>query len=311
LFQSLRRKRTRPGITGVALTDNELSLAHVTRNGSIELHACESIRAASLAEASRELAKQIHKNSLTNTRCNFVLSPDDYNLLLIEAPSVEAHEMAAAATWKIKGMIDRPLEQLAITVFRVPRDAYRSQRDMIYVVAADRKRIAQVVAMIEQVGLQLESIDIPELAIKNLTDLYNAGTATSMATLDLRFSGSLMNLSKNDAIYLTRHLNTPVGEEISTTAEWGNVRERLVLEIQRSLNYYESQMGQEQIGHILLVPRKNDSELMAEQLNGAMGVRVEVMDLQDKLRTSRELSLHLQHDCIFAIGGALRVEEAA
>jgi MSHA biogenesis protein MshI len=311
LFQLFNNKKARPGLTGVALTDKDLSLAHVIRNGGVELQACESAQVESAHDATRLLSAQVHKNGLVNTRCNFVLSPDDYNLLLIEAPAVESNELAAAAKWKIKDMIDRPLDQLAITVFRVPKDAYRSQRDMIYVVAADRKKIQQVVDMVEQAGLQLESIDIPELVLKNLTDLCCGSSQAGLATIDLRFNGSLMNLSKNEALYLSRHLNTYIGEETLDSADWSAVRDRLALEIQRSLDYYESQMGQAQIGRILLLPRRSDSEKLARELNDVMGVRVEVMDLQGKMNSRVELPFSLQHECMFAIGGALRMGNAA
>jgi MSHA biogenesis protein MshI len=314
LFQLFNRKKGRPGTTGVALTDKELSIAHVARDGAglgVELQVCESIRVESQADAPRLLTSQVQKHSLANSRCNFVLSPDDYNLLLIEAPSVEGNEIAAAAKWKIKDMIDRPLDQLAVTVFRVPTDAYRSQREMIYVVAADRKKIQQVVEMVSQAGLELDSIDIPELVLKNVTELCYPNTPAGIATIDLRFSGSLMNLSKSEALYLTRHLNTHGGEEIMNSTDWSSVRDRLALEIQRSLDYYESQMGQAQISRILLMPRRNDSEKLAQQLNDVMGVRVEVMNIQGKLGRGMELPFSLQHDCMFAIGGALRVEKAA
>lgn len=311
MFQLFNRKKASPGITGVALTDSELSVAHVTRNGSVELHVCESARVDTIADATRLLSSYVHKHGLVDTRCNFVLSPDDYNLLLIEAPAVESHEVASAAKWKIKDMIDRPLDQVVITVFHVPKDAYRNQREMIYVVVADRKKIEQVIELVAQAGLRLESIDIPELVLKNLTDLCYAGTPTGFATLDLRFNGSVMNLSRSEALYMTRHLNTHVGEQILDSHDWNNVRDRLALEIQRSLDYYESQMGQAQISRILLMPRKNDSEKLAQQLNDVMGVRVEVVNLQSKVHADFALPLSLQHDCMLAIGGALRMENAA
>ncbi len=239
-----------------------------------------------------------------------MLSPDDYSLLLVEAPTVEASELASAAKWKIKDMIDRPLDQLAISVFPVPKDAYRSQRDMLYVVAADRKKIQQVVEMVTSAGLQLESIDIPELAMRNITALYT-DDSNGLAMMDLRHDGSLLNLSKNGAIYLTRHLSAQVGDEVLRSHEWDNVKDRLVLEIQRSLDYYESQMGQGHISRVLIAPRKQDSDALKAELDQAMGVKVEIMNLQGKLTSDVELSMDVQQGCLMAIGGALRTGKAA
>jgi MSHA biogenesis protein MshI len=261
-------------------------------------------------EAGKVLAEKAHNMGLEQMRCNFVLAPDDYSLLLVEAPNVEPSELAAAAKWKIKDMIDRPLDQLAVTVFPIPNDAYRSHREMLYVVAADRKKIQQVADMVTSAGLKLESIDIPELAMRNLTMLF-ADDSTGLATMDLRHDGSLLNLSKNGAIYLTRHLSTPVGDEILSSYEWDSVKDRLVLEIQRSLDYYESQMGQGHINRVLVAPRKQDSEALRAQLDQAMGLKVEVMNLQGKLASNIELTHELQQGCLMAIGAALRTEKAA
>src|SRR5690606_33576887 len=129
------------------------------------------------------------------TRCNFVLAREDYNLLLIEAPPVEAEELAAAAKWKIKDMIDRPLEEVAVVAFPVPASAYRNQRRMLYVVAADRKRVQQVVELVANAGLVLEAIDIPELALLNLSQ-HSLDDSEGLALLDLRQGGGMINLSK-------------------------------------------------------------------------------------------------------------------
>lgn len=311
MFGLFNKKKGKPGLLGVSLIDKELALAHVANEaGQPALLACELLQVESAQDGARVLAEKARSLGLEQARCNFVLAPDDYSLLLVEAPNVEPAELAAAAKWKIKDMIDRPLEQLAISVFPVPRDAYRSQRDMLYVVAADRKKIQQVVEMVTNAGLQLEAIDIPELAMRNLTLLYT-DDSNGLAMMDLRHDGSMLNLSKNGAIYLTRHLSTQVGEDILRSHEWDGVKDRLVLEIQRSLDYYESQMGQGHISRVLVAPRKQDSDALKAELDQAMGVKVEIMNLQGKLASDVELSFALQQGCLMAIGGALRMEKAA
>lgn len=311
MFGLFNKKKGKPGLLGVSLIDKELALAHVGNTaGQPALLACEHVALPAATDGAKVLAEKTQSLGFEQTRCNFVLAPDDYSLLLVEAPNVEPAELASAAKWKIKDMIDRPLEQLAISVFPVPKDAYRSQRDMLYVVAADRKKMQQVVEMVTSAGLLLTSIDIPELAMRNLTSLYT-DDANGIAMMDLRHDGSLLNLSKGGAIYLTRHLSTQVGDEILGSYEWSTVRDRLVLEIQRSLDYYESQMGQGHINRVIVAPRKQDSDALKAELDQAMGVKVEIMNLQGKLTSDVELSFELQQGCLMAIGGALRVEKAA
>lgn len=311
MFGLFNKKKGVPGLVGVSLNDRQLALAHVTRaGGELALSACESREITSIQEAGKVLADMVGHYGLQQARCNYVLAPDDYSLLLVEAPPVEKTELAAAAKWKIKDMVDRPLDQLAVTVFPVPPDAYRSQREMLYVVAAEKKKVQQVVAMITAAGLQLDSIDIPEMAMRNLVSTCTDDT-NGLAVIDLRHNGSLLNLSRGGSIYLTRHLSTQVADDVMGNHEWDAVKERLVLEIQRSLDYYESQMGQGHINRVLLAPRKTDSVALEGQLNEAMGVRVEMLDLDEKLGGEIELTPALQQSALMAIGGALRAGQAA
>ena len=227
MFGLFNKKKGKAGLVGVSCNDHELSFAHVTfQAGEPELLACDCASISSWKDAVKVLTGKVAEYGLEQTACNFVLSSDDYNLLLVEAPAVEKSELAAAK-WKIKDMVDRPLDQLAISVFHVPREAYRSQRDMLYVVAAERKKVQQAVDMILESGLTLSSIDIPELAMLNLLDTY-ADDTNGLAMIDLRYSGSMLNLSRNKALYLTRHLNTQIGEEAVNSAKWESVRERLI-----------------------------------------------------------------------------------
>ena len=141
-----------------------------------------------------------------------------------------------------------------------------------------------------------------------ILSLQYTADSYGLAMMDLRHDGSLLNLSKKGAIYLTRHLSTQVGNDILHSNEWEAVKDRLVLEIQRSLDYFESQMGQGHITRVLVAPRKQDSDALKAELDQAMGVKVEVMNLQGVVESDVELTPALQQGCLMAIGGALRTE---
>src|SRR5690606_2176594 len=104
---------------------------------------------------------------------------------------------------------------------------------------------------VEQAGLELDAIDIPELALLNLSALHS-DDHNGLAFIDFREGGSTLNLSKGGAVHLTRHLSTVIAPDSTRSREWDSLRERLVLEIQRSLDYFESQMGQGQIARLLV-----------------------------------------------------------
>lgn len=303
----LKKKGEKKGLVGVSLSDQGLSLAHVLSSAAGHLlESCELLEGGAKPRGDL-LESAVARLGLKGLSCNWVLSDLDYNMLLVEAPRVQPEEMRQALRWRVKELIDWPVEDAVLDVFPVPEDAYRSQGKMIYVVVTRKARIIEVRDLAEQSGLRLQSIDIPELALRNLSSAYT-DDSNGLAFIDLKASGSTLNLSRNGCLYLSRHLNTHVDPGIMDTADWGAVKERLVLEIQRSLDYYESQMGQSQISRVLIAPRGEDTQAMAAELNEAMAVRVETMDLGAMLRLRAPLSPDQERDCLPAIGGALRRE---
>ena len=311
MFNWFNKKQGKPGLVGINYSGQVLSLAHVVPGDEPVLNQCEEHVVESESELLHVLSKLVQELGLEGARATYVLSPNDYQLLLVEAPpNVEGEELNAAIKWKIRDLVDQPVEELAVTVFPVPDDAYRGDQAMVYAVASSKGRIQKIVDLIAEAGLRLEFIDIPELVYKNLTEIY-ADDSNGLAFLDLRGSGSVMNICKQDALYLTRHLNTKLDQDIVSSNDWHTTKERLSLEVQRSLDYYESQMGQVTIPRILIAPRKQDSREVAEQLNTELAVNVEYMNLAEKLASHVELSLGVQHTCLLAIGGALRQDKAA
>ena len=300
----LPKKRASKGLIGLATSDQGLAVARVSSlNHELRLEDCMLLAAEPHGRA-RALADAVSHYNLRGAACTYLLAPSDYNLLLVEAPKVRPDEMSGALIWRIKNLIDHSVDDVAIDYFHVPPGAYHSQGDMLYVVAARKLRLLEARDMVEEAGLDLEAIDIPELAMLNLSRLYGDDT-NGLAFIDFRSDGTTLNLSKGGAIYLTRHLSTLLPQNIALAREWDSLCERLVVEIQRSLDYFESQMGQGQVDRLLLAPRPGGAELAA-QLNHAMGVRVENLDLTRCFQAGLDLPAQLQHDCLLAAGGALR-----
>lgn len=300
------KKKRASGRVGVAVSDECVSIARVTRTtDAANLDQCIKIPVQSAKEGGDALKAKIAEWELEGTPCSYVLDPRDYNIHLIEAPSVEAAEMKSAVRWKIKDLLDMNVEQAAIDIFPVPENAYKGRTNMVYVVASLKSKIGQIVDLITASGLELEVIDIPELAMKNLTSEF-MNDEHGLAFMDLRKSGSTMNLSKNGSLYLTRRINTQIDSDVMESEDWESLKEKLVLEIQRSLDYYESQMGQSQISTMIIAPRESDTQQMAETLDAAMEVRVTALDLASNLQSSEQYAPELYQSCMSVIGAALR-----
>ncbi len=300
-----KKKAKSSGRVGVSVTGDVMALAHLEmRQGVPHLRQCQTVEIGSAREAGPALERLVKSMGLDGEQCSYVLDYQDYSMHLVEAPNVEPEELRVAMRWKVKDLLDMKVDDAAIDVFPVPDDAYRG-RKMAYVVATQKAKIPAIVKMVESAGLELAIVDIPELAMRNVSSLYLKDN-NGAAFMDLRRTGSTMNITRDGNLYLSRRINTQLDPEVMQSDDWPSLRDRLVLEIQRSLDYYESQMGKGQINRILIGPRQLDGEAMAEALNELLAAQVSPFNLADYLQSDVAFNSVLQQQALTAVGATLR-----
>lgn len=306
-------KKRAEGLVGLSINDQRIALAHITRKrDDVFLQNCvrEALSGGArdgLKAARDRLPALVEELGLAGVNCSCVLAPRDYNIYLVEAPEVEPDEMRSAVRWKIKDLLDMPIEEAVVDVFPLPENALRGRSPMIYAVAANKARVEQMIEVVDRAGMTLDAIDIPEMAMRNLTSVF-ADDSNGLAFIALKQSGSTMNLSHQGQLYLTRRINTPVAADALLQDDWEGLRDRLALEIQRSLDYYESQMGQSPINKILMAPRQSDTDTMTASLSDALAAPIDVFNFADRLPSADSISADLKGACMMVIGAALRVD---
>lgn len=304
-MQLFKRKTKVATRVGLVMHPEHVALVHMgERAGQPYLLHCEGLPIENSEVAGKTLERLVKKLDLEGTEVSYVLNSRDYHLHLVEAPKVEPEELRAAVRWKIKDLLDMKIEDAAIDVFQVPSDAYRG-REMVYVVAALRSRIQSIVDAVNQSGLELAVIDIPELVMKNISTRY-LDDDKGLAFMELRRNGSTINISRGGELYLTRRINTQLDQDAMRSANWDMLKDRLVLEIERSLDYFESQMGQGQVDRIIIAQRQKDSGQLTDELNAALQARVSSLDLSDYIRGDSTLTPERQQVMMPAIGATLR-----
>lgn len=309
MFQFFSRKDNADRLVGLSISDARVTLAQISRQrGEYTLEQCLHTELGNQQQVKSTLPRLVSEMKLDGARCNCLLAPRDYNLYLVEAPNVEASEMKAAVRWKIKDLIDIPLEEAVIDVFPMPEDAFQGRTEMLYVVAAAKSRVENLIELVKRADLDLVSIDIPELAMRNMSTQF-ANDDNGLAFMALSSTGSIINLTRRGELYLSRKINTSIAPDVMQTDEWEGVRDRLVLEIQRSLDYYESQMGQDPVSQLLIAPRPNDTAEMVASLDQAMAVNVGVLDFASQLESRPGISAQDKEACMTAIGAALRNDD--
>ena len=257
---------------------------------------------ATPAEQPAALKGLVAERGLAGVAVNLVMHPATYQMHLLDAPDVPAEELRDAMRWRVKDLIAESLEQVVVDAFTLPDDAYRGRSRMAYCAVLGRARMQAWGDMIGQAGLQLRSIDVTEMAFRNLGLLAGAENM-NIALLRLRSSEGLICVQNGADLYMARRIEQGL---VKAGGDYGAV----TLEIQRSLDYFESQLGKGYINRLLLLPAKRDGAAALQALTSGLAVKLQALDLRELFpgQASAELDDSTQAYCMAAVGAALRQE---
>ena len=310
MLTPLKRRRPTEGLTAICLLADGVCLVKVERHGANRprVSACE-LQTMTSGDGGKILVQLSSQHNLKRARCTTVLGSGDYQLLLTEAPDVGADELKQALRWKIKDLIDFHINDATLDVFDLPGAAPEAKAREMYAVAARNEAIQRRVDLLTGAGIGLDVIDIPELAQRNLAVLLPEDSA-GVVLLSLQDKSGLITITRQGYLYLSRALN--IGHEsLRTAADPTMYFDHIVLEVQRSLDYFESHFREAPIRHLMLAPVADPLPGFMEYLSTNLNVGVGNMDLTQLLDSDMQLPLALQARCFTTIGAALRQEVKA
>lgn len=228
----------------VYVSGTVVALAHGNFAGDAKI-ALRADPLEQLTELQGRLEAQLESLRLSRSAvaggCNLVLAPEMYNLSLVDRPDVADEELTEAVRWLIQDQVDYPMEDAALDVFELPRSASR-ERPMVFAVSLQSEFLSTLVREVNAAGVSVANVDVSELAIRNLIWRQFPQPDQSIAALRLTANSGLISISRGDELYLARRLSG-VPEQFAESA-WESFRERLLLQVQRSIDYYESAMNQ-------------------------------------------------------------------
>ena len=313
MLQNLFKRGTAPGWLAVELGETTVSFAHVVPEGGQPVVKFAEQRPWLSAEP-KSLERVAREFNVKRFRCTTLLKPQDYNILLVEAPAVKPDELKAAVRWRIKDMLDYHVDDATIDVLDVPVPAGVAQRaHYMYTVAARNDTIRATLDRFSAAGIPLAVIDIPDTAQRNIAvRLENEQRAIAALTFDQQ--GGLMTVSFNGELYLSRRMDVT---SVELTEAGGELRERLfdrvLTETQRSLDYCERTYPFFTFGRLVIGPFAADAALRAH-LAANLYLPVEGLELGQVVRLPAEArgwNTAQQAKWLKLIGAGLRVEKKA
>lgn len=316
LLKLLPRRAAVTGSIGLWLAPDGIGMARVVReNGVPRLTACDwrpVPRAAEPAYILRGLMANLGPDA---GRCNCVLGPSEYQLLLVDTPDVPASELREAVRWRIHDLVEMPLDEATIDVFDMPQQISHGEAKprTLCVVVARSPLVAGKEALLQRGGCELAAIDIAELALRNIATLMPEDRE-GLVILHLEQDYSLIVVTRANTLYLSRRIAIGQAMLSSAVSRAGNddelprLLEMLTEEMYRSLEYCESRFQQLTPASIVLTPSARLVHGLREGLAESTGLPVRGLDLDTLLPGGVKVPPERQALCLLAVGAALRTE---
>jgi MSHA biogenesis protein MshI len=305
----LNRPHGNPWRVGVLPGESQTALAvvRVRKEGRPVLKHC-AVHAVTDGGAEGPLVSVVRERSMARVPVSGVVRTEDYQLVQVEAPEVLPAEMRAAVRWRLKDAIDFDIDDAVFDVFEIPEPPRRTQSRMMFAVAARNRAVQRVSGLIAPHARGFDVIDIPELCQRNLSALLpHDKKGVAFLTLADRFAQLV--LTREGVLYLTRRIDLARSYDMPrrTDAPDHDVS-ALALEVQRSLDYYESHYDHTPITHLVLAPGDERAAALAASLRKEMSLQIELFNVAELFELETGVSIDTDWNCLMALGAALRTD---
>jgi MSHA biogenesis protein MshI len=308
----LNRPHSREWRVGVlpGASQTAVAVVQTRKEGRPLLKHC-SVHSVTDGGAGDALVSLTRDRALARVPVSGVVSTEDYQLVQVEAPEVLPAELRAAVRWRLREVIDFDIDDAVFDVFEIPDPPRRSHSRMMFAVAARNTAVQHVAGSINPYVHGLDVIDIPELCQRNLSVLLPQDRK-GVALLTLADGFAQLVLTREGVLYLTRRIDVAHSHDASSAfsdlPSAGLDVSALALELQRSLDYYESHYDQTAVTQLVIAPGDERAERLAEALRKETSLQIELFSTSDLFELGSGVSADMDWQCLMAIGAALRTD---
>jgi MSHA biogenesis protein MshI len=318
LLDFLKKKIKKDARVAVCSDDSSISVARIRREKDLAptLEVCEVQEIENISIRDAEIARLSKVYDLDQYECISSLEIGDYNLLMVEAPDVQPDELRAAIRWRVKDLIDFHIDDAVVDVFEVPAHKAAGANKMMYAVVARSNRVKEIIDQLNNAGLNLETIDIPELALRNISAMLPEDVG-GVALIYVGQHQGLITITKQSSLYLSRTINAgtmALPESVLSVVDDETCQrwlDSIIIEIQRSMDYYESHFSQPQVSALVMTPIGKEIPGLTEYLTDQLQIPARMLDVNELIDVNEPIPASVQSRCLLAIGTALRQEAVA
>ncbi len=278
-FFSAKNNRSQVGVdfmpTGVAVV--EVSIESKSR-GLVKQS--DFLPSVGSIEQTKALHNWVIKNKLQNAACNSLIANHDVQLFQLEKPAVSDEELLQAVSWKINDLINYDVETAVVDVFQLPPSP-KSPVNYINAVVANEIVVGGYVESIKQSELALKAIDVHELVTKNYCKTLDENDK-AMAVLQLSDNSGLVTIYYEQDLYVARDFKIGLLDIEASLGSDETIYDSLLLELQRSMDYFESTFGLAMVQKMIIFPQTPGTMRMANYVQNYVAYELDFAEVNEQ-----------------------------
>jgi len=211
----------------------------------------------------------VSEHKLHNAQAAIVLSRDFYQTFAIEKPKAADNELMASLPFAIKDLVSESIFDLIVDYYDMPVQQHKGSQ--ITAVCIAKQRIIRIRDMLLKQSISIKEITIEELALTRL--LGNSDDVNIL--LSQQHNELVLTVAKQGQLLFSHYLRGFNELLVLPLDDAENLLlDGLTLELQRALDYINSQLRITSIAHLYLAVACPDIVLLAEKLSDYLGKNI-------------------------------------
>lgn len=225
-------------------------------------------------------------------KVNLLLHHSLYQQLLSDVPDVPEEELRSAIELKAADLLNYDIDDAVLDVIQLPSEAYRGRMRMAFIIASRKGPLRDWLMALASQGVAVDVIDVDSTVLRNLA--ISQQQYSESGIIHLKSTSSRLILNFNEEMVLSRSFDIGLSnllserviddDELEITVDDSTQSDiqidSLVLEIRRSFDYYESQLGLGAIAEMMFLCDEQ-YEHIAHKVVQKLGVRFVMLKPSD------------------------------
>ena len=241
-----------------------------------------------------------------------ILVAGEYQLVQTDAPDVQDRdELKEALRWKIKELVDFPMDQATLDFFDIPAEGVAASRGrQVFVAVAKNEVLRPKIEMFQDARLPLSVIDIPEMGMRNIARLFET-QLRGLVLLNFTPVGGMLIFTFRGELCAVRRIEVTLDQlEAATGERLTELFDRIALEVQRSVDNFERQFNSITLSRLVTLDLPTVPGLI-DYLKDYLSIKVESLILAEAVdfpSVPELVNPRRQAELLPVIGAALRLE---